>query len=156
MMPQIIREIRGETPESCITYGPEKIHDVITEDTAGKVRDALIKVTGKQGTAKLAHIPGYNTAGKTGTAQKLVADPKTGKLGYSHDKHVTSFVGFVPAEKPAFCLLVIFDEAKVPDHEDVGGLVAAPVFRAIAERSLTYLGLTPCQSDRFEFRAPNV
>ena len=49
----------------------------------------------------------------------------------------------IVSEKPAFCLLVIFDEAKVPDHEDVGGLVAAPVFRAIAERSLTYLGVAP-------------
>ncbi len=143
MMPQIIQEIRGETPDSIITYGPQVVKTVITDDTAGKVRDALIKVTGKQGTAKAAHIPGFNTAGKTGTAQKLVADPKTGKLGYSHDKHVTSFVGFVPAEKPAFCLLVIIDEAKVPSHEDVGGLVAAPIFRVIAERSLAYLGIAP-------------
>ena len=54
-----------------------------------------------------------------------------------------SFVGFVPAEKPAFCLLVIFDEARVSAHEDVGGLVAAPVFRAIAERSLAFLGVKP-------------
>ena len=143
LLPQIIKEIRGDTPETSRSYSPQEIRRVITEDTAGKVRDALVKVTGKQGTAKLAHIPGYHTAGKTGTAQKLVADPKTGKQTYSHEKHVTSFVGFVPAEKPAFCLLVIFDEAKVPSHEDVGGLVAAPVFRAIAERSLAYLGIAP-------------
>ena len=89
-----------------------------------------------------SHIPGYNVAGKTGTAQKLLEDARGNKY-YSHEKHVTSFVGFVPAEKPAFCLLVIVDEARVSGHEDVGGLVAAPVFRTIAERSLAYLGVPP-------------
>ena len=143
MMPQLIREIRSDSGEVLAKYEPQVVRNVITDDTAGKVRDALVKVTGKQGTAKLAHIPGYDIAGKTGTAQKLVTDPKTGKQVYSHEKHVTSFVGFVPAEKPAFCLLIIIDEAKVSGHEDVGGLVAAPVFRAIAERSLAYLGVAP-------------
>ena len=143
MMPQLIKEIRSESGALLSDYGPTEVRRVVSEKTAGDVRDALVKVTGKQGTAKLAHIPGYNTAGKTGTAQKLVADPKTGKLNYSHEKHVTSFVGFVPAEKPAFCLLIIIDEAKVSGHEDVGGLVAAPVFRVIAERSLAYLGIAP-------------
>ena len=143
MMPQLVHDIRSDTGKILSTNEPQAVRRVITEDTAGKVRDALIKVTGKQGTAKLAHIDGFNTAGKTGTAQKLLEDPKTGKKYYSHDKHVTSFVGFVPAEKPAFCLLVIFDEAKVTAHEDVGGLVAAPVFHAIAERALAHLGVAP-------------
>ena len=143
MMPQLIHDIRSDAGDVLSSNQPQEVRRVITGDTAGKVRDALIKVTGKQGTAKLAHIPGFNTAGKTGTAQKLLEDPKTGKKYYSHDKHVTSFVGFVPAEKPAFCLLVIFDEAKVTAHEDVGGLVAAPVFRAIAERALSHLGIQP-------------
>ena len=143
MMPQLVHDIRSDTGKILSTNEPQAVRRVITEDTAGKVRDALIKVTGKQGTAKLAHIDGFNTAGKTGTAQKLLDDPKTGKKYYSHDKHVTSFVGFVPAEKPAFCLLVIFDEAKVPSNLDVGGLVAAPVFHAIAERALAHLGVAP-------------
>jgi cell division protein FtsI/penicillin-binding protein 2 len=143
MMPQIIREIRSDAGEVLATYPPQEVRRVISEDTAGKVCDALIKVTGKQGTAKAAHIDGFNTAGKTGTAQKLLEDPKTGKKYYSHDHHVTSFVGFVPAEKPAFCLLVIMDDAKVSGHEDVGGLVAAPIFHVIAERALAHLGVEP-------------
>ncbi len=143
MMPQIVHDIRSDTGEIISINEPQEVRRVITEDTATKVRDALIKVTGKQGTAKLAHIDGFNVAGKTGTAQKLLDDPKTGKKYYSHDKHLTSFVGFVPAEKPAFCLLVIIDEARVTAHEDVGGLVAAPVFHAIAERALAHLGVAP-------------
>jgi cell division protein FtsI/penicillin-binding protein 2 len=137
LMPQLIHDIRDESGKMLVEYAPQEIRRVITESTAGKVRDALIRVTGSQGTAKLAHIPGYNVAGKTGTAQKL----EDGR--YSHEHHITSFIGFVPAEKPAFCLLVIFDQAKVASHEDVGGLVAAPVFRSIAERSLSHLGIRP-------------
>lgn len=138
MTPKLIHEIREEDGTLVAKYEPEEVRRVISEASAGKVRDALIKVTGAKGTAKLAHIPGFVVAGKTGTAQKYEPDGRP-----SHDRHTTSFIGFVPAEKPAFCLMVVFDEAKVNASEDVGGLVAAPVFRLIAEKSLAYLGIRP-------------
>ena len=137
MMPMLIRDITDDSGAVLAKYEPQEVRRVITEVTAGKVRDALIKVTGKKGTASRAHIPGYQVAGKTGTAQKL----EDGR--YSHDHHFTSFIGFVPADKPAFCMLVIFDQAQVKASEDAGGLVAAPVFRAIAEKALDYLGVKP-------------
>ena len=137
LMPQLIHDIQDDSGAVLKKYEPQEIRRVITEATAGNVRDALIKVTGKQGTAKLAHIDGFNVAGKTGTAQKY----ENGRP--SHEHHVTSFVGFVPAEKPAFCLLVIFDQAQVRPDVDVGGLVAAPVFRSIAVRALSHLGIAP-------------
>src|SRR5207244_9611973 len=72
MMPQLVHDIRDESGEVLASYQPQEVRRVITEDTAGKVRDALVKVTGKHGTASRAHIPGYNIGGKTGTAQKLL------------------------------------------------------------------------------------
>lgn len=143
MQPQLIHDIRDDSGKVLASYEPQEVRRAITEETASKLREALIGVTSKEGTAKAAHIMGYNVAGKTGTAQKLVEDPKSGKFYYSKEKHVTSFVGFVPAEKPALCMLVLVDEAKVPSNEDVGGLVAAPIFRSIAERSLNHLGVAP-------------
>jgi cell division protein FtsI/penicillin-binding protein 2 len=137
MMPQLIRDIRDDSGAVLRDFGPQEVRRIVTESTAGNMRDAFVKVTGKQGTAKLAHIPGFNVAGKTGTSQKIIDGH------YSHEHHITSFVGFVPAEKPAFCLLVVFDQAQVKPNEDVGGLVAAPVFRAIAERALSHLGIEP-------------
>jgi cell division protein FtsI (penicillin-binding protein 3) len=137
LMPKLVQDIRDESDNVVTAYEPQVIRQVVTGPTAVQVRDALIKVTGKKGTASRAHIPGFNVAGKTGTAQKV----EDGH--YSHDHHVTSFVGFVPAEKPAFCMIVLFDQAKVPSNEDVGGLVAAPVFRSIAERALAHLGIEP-------------
>ena len=136
MTPKLIHEIREEDGTVVASYEPQEVRRVISESSAAKVRDALIRVTGPKGTASRAHIPGFDVAGKTGTAQKYEADGRP-----SHDRHVTSFIGFVPADKPAFCLMVVFDEAKVKAEEDVGGIVAAPVFRAIAEKSLSYLGV---------------
>jgi cell division protein FtsI/penicillin-binding protein 2 len=138
MMPKLIKDIRDDSGAILTSYAPQEIRRVITQSTAAKVRDALIKVTGKKGTASRARIPGFNVAGKTGTAQKYEPDGRP-----SHSRHVTSFVGFVPAEKPAFCLLVVFDEAQVAHADDVGGKVAAPVFRTIAEKALAYLGVEP-------------
>jgi cell division protein FtsI/penicillin-binding protein 2 len=137
MMPKLIHDIRDNEGNILAAYQPQEIRQVVTQSTATKIRDALIKVTGKKGTASRAHIPGFDVAGKTGTAQKY-------EDGHpSHDHHVTSFIGFVPAEKPAFCLIVVIDQAQVKPWEDTGGLVAAPVFRSIAEKSLAYLGVQP-------------
>ena len=138
MTPKLVHEIREDDGTLVAAYQPQEVRRVISESSAGKIRDALIRVTGPKGTAKLAHIPGFNVAGKTGTAQKYEPDGHP-----SHDRHVTSFIGFVPAEKPAFCLMVVFDEAKVKASEDVGGLVAAPVFQSIAKKALAYLGIQP-------------
>ncbi len=137
MMPQILKDIRDDSGTVLAEYKPQEVRRVITDDTAGKVREALIRVTGKKGTASRAHIPGFRIAGKTGTSQKI----EDGH--YSKEDHITSFVGYVPADDPAFCMAIIFDQAQVSDHEDVGGFVAAPVFKVIAEQSLAYLGIQP-------------
>jgi cell division protein FtsI/penicillin-binding protein 2 len=137
MMPQLIHDIRDEGGNVVMSYKPQEIRRAISEATAAKLREALVRVTGKKGTASRAHIPGFNVAGKTGTAQKY----EDGRP--SHDHHVTSFVGFVPAEKPAFCLIVVLDQAQVKSWEDTGGQIAAPIFRSIAEKSLSYLGIQP-------------
>jgi cell division protein FtsI/penicillin-binding protein 2 len=137
MMPQILKRIVDENGKTIKEYAPQEVRQVLSPETAALVREALIRVTGKKGTAKLAHIAGYLIAGKTGTSQKLV-DGRYSKL-----KHVTSFSGFVPAEDPAFCMLITLDEAQVPSNEDTGGLIVAPIFKAIAERALSYLGVPP-------------
>ncbi len=140
MMPQIIKRITDQNGNSVREYPPQEVRSVLSPDVAADIRSAMIRVTGSQGTAKRAHIDGYQIAAKTGTTQKY--DPDNGGRP-SKSKHVTSLVGFVPAEKPAFCMVITMDEAKVPANEDTGGMIIAPTFKAVAERALVYLGIPP-------------
>ena len=96
--------------------------------------DMMVLVTKEGGTARRAAIPGYEVAGKTGTSQKFIDGE------YSHSKYFATFIGFVPAYKPAFVLLVTADE---PQGASYGGTVSAPTFKNIAQRALRYLDIKP-------------
>jgi cell division protein FtsI (penicillin-binding protein 3) len=60
--------------------------------------------------------------------------------GYSEDKFTSGFMGFAPADEPKIVVLVVIDE---PQGSTYGGIVAAPVFRAIVEKVLPYLNILP-------------
>ena len=115
---------------------PEVRHRVISEKTAAQVRDMMVAVTEPGGTGIRAAVAGFRVAGKTGTAQKV--DAVTG--GYSVDKRIASFIGFVPAENPAVVIAVTVDE---PQGEVYGGQVAAPVFARVASQTLNHLNILP-------------
>jgi cell division protein FtsI (penicillin-binding protein 3) len=127
----------GETVE---VREPKAVRRVISSRVARHMTSMLAAVTEEEGTGTRAAVPGFTVAGKTGTAQKV--DPVTG--GYSADKRVSSFVGFVPAEAPRLVVLVLVDE---PKGQTYGGLVAGPVFSRIAEQSLRYLQVEPTLPD---------
>lgn len=138
MKPLIVRRLRDDQGRDVAVIAPEVVRRVIPTDTAHFLNAALTGVTGLGGTARLAAVPGYSVAGKTGTAQKV-----SPKGGYADGKYVASFVGYLPAENPAFVCLVMVDDAKVPSNLNYGGLVAAPVFERIGTRAARYLNLVP-------------
>jgi cell division protein FtsI/penicillin-binding protein 2 len=139
MMPQIIHEIVDDTGRNVSMYAPQEIRRVASKEATDGIRNALVEVVSPKGTAALARVAGYKVAGKTGTAQKY--DEKT-RLPM-HDKYVVSFLGFMPAEDPAFVCLVMLDEAQVAHDKNFGGLVSAPIFSRIGEKAARYLGLPP-------------
>ena len=104
---------------------------VVRPETAATLRQLMEGVV-LHGTGPLAHLDGWTSAGKTGTAQKI--DPATGR--YSPTQYIASFTGFTPINNPAVTILVSLD-SPVGLHE--GGDVAAPVFKRIAEQVLAYL-----------------
>jgi cell division protein FtsI/penicillin-binding protein 2 len=112
-------------------------HRVIKASTAAEIRQMLEGVLGPEGTASQVSIPGYQLAGKTGTANKI--DPDTGE--YSASKFVASFIGFAPASDPKLLCAVVVDE---PGSGSIyGGQVAAPAFGQIMSFALPYLGIAP-------------
>jgi cell division protein FtsI (penicillin-binding protein 3) len=91
----------------------------------------MLKNVVAEGTGTLAAVPGYQVAGKTGTAAK-----PDSRGGYSDTRYVASFVGVVPASRPRLVILVSVDE---PRGAIWGGVVAAPAFAQIAKFDLQYL-----------------
>ena len=87
------------------------------------------------GTGVRAALKAYSVSGKTGTAQKI---DKTGT--YAKGKYMASFIGFAPSENPKVTILVIIDE---PQEKYYGSIVAAPVFKKIANETLNYLNISP-------------
>jgi cell division protein FtsI/penicillin-binding protein 2 len=126
-------------PQLIQRIGDEKIvepkgHRVIDASVAAQVREMLEGVLAPGGTASEVSVPGYQLAGKTGTAQ--VAENGT----YSETKYVASFIGFAPAQNPKLLAAVIVDQ---PQGDIYGGSVAAPAFGKIAAFALPYLGVAP-------------
>jgi cell division protein FtsI (penicillin-binding protein 3) len=118
---------------------PKVVRQVVSSEVAARVARMMETVTADDGgTGGKARVPGFRVAGKTGTAQKV--DPVT--HGYSADKRIASFVGFVPVEDPRLVVLVMIDE---PHGQVYGGLVAAPVFAKISAQSLNYLKVKPSE-----------
>lgn len=139
VMPRIVHSITDSNRNVIASFPPKVVRRVISPETAGKVMSMLKDVVGDEGTAKLAAVEGYPVFGKTGTAQK----PLPGGKGYMEGKYIVSFLGGLPADKPAFVMLVVFDEPN-PKGEIYGGLVAAPVFKKIAAKAARYMDLEPC------------
>ena len=114
---------------------------VISPETAKKMRAALYKVTQLGGTATKAAVSGYKVCGKTGTAIKH--DPKRG--GYIDGGYVVSFAGFMPADNPAFVCYVVIDEPMTTEYPRYGGTIAAPIFSQIAQRLARQMNLQPTE-----------
>ncbi len=110
---------------------------VISSATAASLRQMLEGVLAPGGTASEVSIPGYQLAGKTGTASKV--DPATGE--YSKTAYVASFMGFAPASDPKLLCAVIVDEPQAGSI--FGGTVAAPAFGQIMSFALPYLRIPP-------------
>lgn len=134
MRPTIIRRMVDINGRTLYEMEPEMLGRPLRESTALTMQKLLARVTQSGGTGRRAQIPDYGVAGKTGTAQKAVPG------GYSDDANMASFVGFLPAHKPEIAVIVVVDEPQ-PDH--TGGVVAAPVFRDIAEQAVRYLHVAP-------------
>jgi cell division protein FtsI/penicillin-binding protein 2 len=129
--PHIIQSVGGQAE-------PEPAgHRVISSQTAASLRQMLEGVLAPGGTASEVSIPGYQLAGKTGTASKV--DEATGE--YSKSRYVASFMGFAPASNPKLLTAVIVDE---PQSGSIfGGTVAAPAFGQIMSFALPYLRIPP-------------
>lgn len=113
------------TIDSRGVYTPSKPStqiQVVSADTALKIRTMLEGVVSSEGTAPAAEIPGYKVAGKTGTAMRI--DSRCG----CYRGYTASFIGMAPAEAPRYVVSVVIQN---PQGMHFGGEIAAPVFKKV-------------------------
>lgn len=123
-------DARGEVHRS----GAGRRRRVIKEETADTLTEILVGVTEeKRGTGHNAAIPGYQVAGKTGSAEKVAP----GGGGYSG--FMSSFIGFAPASDPRLVIGVVLDDPR----PIWGGTTAAPAFKEVMQFGLRHLGIGP-------------
>ncbi len=112
---------------------PSPTRPVIAKTTADELTQMLSSVVA-DGTGVNAAIPGYQVAGKTGTA--LIPDPQG---GYYQNAYVASFIGFLPASAPRVVVAAIIDRPTTV----YGGVAAAPLFQQVARYAIHRLGIAP-------------
>jgi len=100
--------------------------EALSASTCATMRSLLLRVV-ESGTGQWAKVPGYQVAGKTGTAQKAV-----GGQGYVEGLYTSLFAGFVPVLDPQLVALVVFDE--VQSGPVGGGYTAGQVFSSAMSR----------------------
>jgi cell division protein FtsI/penicillin-binding protein 2 len=133
MRPMLVERLEDHDHNVVASYPPQRVCQVLSEAGARQMVKALKTVVTPEGTAPKAALDHYIAAGKTGTAQKVEG-------GEYVKKYFSSFIGFFPADSPELCISVTMDE---PRQGYYGGQVAAPVFKQIAERAASYLGIPP-------------
>lgn len=135
MKPYIVSRVVDAEGKLLLDRQPEVARRVVSEKTAREVLDMMSLVVERGGTGRAARLDDYPVAAKSGTAQKV--DPNG---GYSKTKRIASFAGMVPADDPRLVIAVTIDE---PTTSVYGGVVAAPVFKEIAQGALVHLGVPP-------------
>ena len=124
MQPILVQRIYNDKGLLLKEFKPTVRNQVLSEETSGLMREALKGVL-TDGTGKKARLDnGVASFGKTGTSRKLIE----GK--YDPKRHFASFLGFFPADKPQYGVLVMLDD---PAGDTTGGDVAAPLFKRIGD-----------------------
>ena len=132
--PRLLAKVINADSGTEISLGPDKHTRVLTVKTSRLMKEMLLSVVSPEGTAVRAELPGYEVAGKTGTARKIIDGH------YSHRNHFGSFSGFFPASKPEVVITVVVDDADIPGPA-YGGIVAAPIFKSIGEKLIPHMAI---------------
>ena len=113
---------------------PNKSVRVLSSETAATMRAMMESVVSSSGTAPTAAIDGYRIAGKTGTANRFNSACKC------YSGYTASFIGFAPADNPAYVISVTIQD---PKGIHWGGALGGPVFKDVMSFVLKSKGIAP-------------
>ncbi|HEX2050771.1 MAG TPA: penicillin-binding transpeptidase domain-containing protein [Actinomycetota bacterium] len=119
--PRLVREVIDRSGAIVERFAPETLDEAMSSETADEVTEMMVAVV-ESGTGTNARIEGVDVAGKTGTAQSA-----EGAAPHAW------FIAFAPANDPKIAVSVIVENGGSAGAEATGGLVAAPIARAVIE-----------------------
>lgn len=134
--PHVVKEIENPDTGTVKTIQTNEERQVISEDTANKIKDMMKSVV-ETGGGKYAQVKGYEIGGKTGTSE---ADPNHPENGY-----VASFLVIAPVDNTKIVLLLTLYAPKVRNY--YGGSIAAPAVSQMLSEILPYLDIPSNNSD---------
>ena len=125
LKPTIVKQVMDHNRKIDVSHGSNVLRRIASKKTMQSIRH-ILKKTVDSGTASPAQIPGWDIAGKTGTAQKFING------AYSDTKFISNFVGFFPVSNPQLLCVILIDEPRSGYHW--GAIGAAPVFKKVIQR----------------------
>ena len=133
VMPRIVKVVENTDTNTKTTLETETIRQVVSKETANKVKDMMKSVV-EEGTGQRAAVKGYTIGGKSGTSEPNQSNLKSG--------YVASFVSIAPIENTQLvCLVIIYNPKNEASIGHQGGQVAGPVASSIMGEILPYLGI---------------
>lgn len=121
MTPYLVETVRGADLEVVDQTSPRTLSRAVSGGTASELTEMMTMVV-ERGSGQGAQLPGVQVAGKTGTAE-------FGTQGGAH----AWFTGFAPADDPQIAVAVVVESATDNWTGETGGVVAAPVARAMLQ-----------------------
>jgi cell division protein FtsI/penicillin-binding protein 2 len=132
LRPQLVLS-NGNNPQTAEAVERTRVLD---EALAQRLRH-MLEAAVSEGTGELARVPGFRTAGKTGTAQRVVGGT------FDDEHHIAWFAGFLPMPDPRIAVVVAIEDPVEIDFW--ASTVAAPVFAEIAEAAACHLDIVPTE-----------
>ena len=134
--PHVVKEIENPDTGTVKTIQTNEERQVISEDTANKIKDMMKSVV-ETGGGKYAQVKGYEIGGKTGTSEADSNHPENG--------YVASFLAIAPVDNTKIVLLLTLYAPKVRNY--YGGSIAAPAVSQMLSEILPYLDIPSNNSD---------
>ncbi|MCY0902058.1 MAG: penicillin-binding transpeptidase domain-containing protein [Firmicutes bacterium] len=135
LTPYVVQKVVSPSGKIVYYRAPRLVRQVAPAAIMKTVSDIMVQdVT--QGIDTAAAVPGYEVAGKTGTA-----NIPNGHGGYYQNRYNLSFIGFVPANHPELAMFVSVSDP----HNTIqyGNDVSSPAARYVMEKALQYLRIPP-------------
>ena len=139
VQPHIVKGLVDQNGQvvSAKEYPSQQVFSRNTTEEVLRMMETVVS----EGSGKVAQIPGYRLAGKTGTAQKA------NDRGFYGNEKITSFVSIFPVKDPRYVVLAVVDEPKKPVA--YGSTVAAPIVKEVIEGLITIEGIPPTHPEEF-------